>query len=104
MLADWKDRIDGIKRIVLALGVRSLCAIMSQQTGAPKPESAAALLRMKNEQFASCSAAEMETKVGRFGCGVVMKPKVTASSIQFLSANNKEAGAVKRNIPVFQQP
>jgi len=91
MLADWKDRIDRIKRIVMALGVMSLCAMMSQKASAPTSETAAAaMLRPQNGQFANCSAEELETKVGRFGCAVVMKPKVGTSSIQFLSANNKE--------------
>jgi|GEM_PF-1961906 len=105
MLADWKDRIDGIKRIVIALGVMSLCAVMSQKDSTQAAGTAAvAMLRTQNGQFANCSSEELETKVGRFGCAVVMKPKVTSSSIQFLSANDKEGDAMKRNLPVFKQP
>ncbi len=104
MLADWKDRIDGIRRIVLALGVMSLCAVMSQKVPTQESGTAAEMLQTQNAQFENCSAAELETTVGRFGCAVVLKPAVKSSSIQFLSANTKDGDAQKRGRPIFKQP
>ena len=104
MLGDWKDRIAGIKRIVLAVGVMSLCAVASQQYNAPPDGSDPGMVETRNAKFEKCAGAKQGTKLETFGCAVVLEAKVKASSIQFLSAQREDGGPVAKGSHVFKRP
>ena len=104
MSANWKDRIDGIRRIVLALGVMSLCAIMSVHYKAQSAAKDPGVVQTRNAQYEKCTEAVRETRIGLFGCAVVLKPKLKTSSIRFLSADRDGAYARSHNRPIFKAP
>ncbi|RUS59764.1 hypothetical protein EGN72_13815 [Pseudorhodobacter sp. E13] len=104
MSGNWKDRIDGIKRIVLALGVMSLCIVMSLHYKAQAEPDAPNIVSTRNAQYEKCSAAERESRLGLFGCAVVLKPKVKTSSIRFLSSEAGGSDARSQNRPFFKAP
>jgi hypothetical protein len=104
MSADWKDRIAGIKRIVLALGVMSLCIVMSLQNKAQKEAVDPSRVRTAAAQYDKCAASVRESSLGLFGCAVVLKPKVKTSSIRFLSADRDVDDARKKGRPLFHTP
>ncbi|WP_022703266.1 hypothetical protein [Pseudorhodobacter ferrugineus] len=104
MSGDWKDRIAGIKRIVLALGVMSLCGVASQEFGLQPAETDPNRVETRNAQYEDCSADARASKLKTFGCAVVLKAKVKTSSIRFLSATREDAGARNTGGPVFKRP
>ncbi len=104
MSGNWKDRIDGIKRIVLALGVMCLCVVMSLHYNAGAEPDAPGMVSTRNAQYEKCSAAARESRLGLFGCAVVLKPKVKTSSIRFLSAQTEDKDARSHSRPLFKAP
>lgn len=104
MSANWKDRIDGIKRIVLALGVMSLCVIMSMHYKAQTAPTDANMVQTRNASYEKCAASVRETRLGLFGCAVILKPKVKTSSIRFLSADREDADVRSQGRPMFKAP
>lgn len=104
MSGDWKDRIAGIKRIVLALGVMCLCAVMGEQYSTQAENTDPDMVETRNAQYDNCSANARESTLGTFGCAVVVKAKVKSSSIRFLSASRDDADAHTSSGPVFKRP
>jgi len=104
MVADWKDRIDGIKRIVLAVGVMSLSVIMSMQYKAQTAPVGPDMLQTRNAAYEKCAASVRETRLGIFGCAVVLKLKVKTSTIRFLSAERDDPDASSQTRPMFKTP
>lgn len=102
MSGNWKDRIDGIKRIVLALGVMSLCIVMSLHYKAQTEPDGPNIVSTRNAQYDKCTAAARESRLGLFGCAVVLKPKVKTSSIRFLSSETEAADARSQSRPFFK--
>ncbi|MDN5785773.1 hypothetical protein [Pseudorhodobacter sp.] len=94
MSVDWKDRIAGIKRIALALGVMALCAVASLQYKALNGTGGPGIFQTKNAQTASCSLKDAGGTFAMFNCAVKTS-RAKVSSIQFLSAerSGKESGS-----------
>jgi hypothetical protein len=92
MLQFFKHRRDGLARISLALGM-VLITLMLQHTPSQEEDVADAgppkVFQTQNAQFSKCTKGQKETKLGKFGCAVVLKPKVASSSIRFLSSGEK---------------
>jgi hypothetical protein len=104
MLAHWKDRIDGIKRIVLALGVMCLCIMASLQREEQLAASNPTQVQTAHADYDKCSASMRKSQVGIFGCAVMLKTKVKVSSIRFLSSGNGEEDARGHVRPFIQVP
>ncbi len=104
MLSNWKDRIDGIKRIVLALGVMCLCIMASLQRQEQVAASNPTQVRTAHADYDKCSAALRKSQVGIFGCAVMLKTKVKVSSIRFLSSGNDGEDARSTARPFLQVP
>jgi hypothetical protein len=104
MLLNWKDRIDGIKRIVLALGVMCLCIMASLQHQEQLAANDPSQVRTNNEAYANCSSSLRKTQMGIFGCAVVLKAKVKVSSIRFLSSGSGDADARSKKRNFMQVP
>lgn len=104
MLSNWKDRIDGIKRIVLALGVMCLCIMASLQHQEQLAAKDPAKVRTANAAYEKCSASVRQSQMGLFGCAVVLKTKVKVSSIRFLSSSSDDENARSKIRPFMQVP
>jgi len=104
MSGDWKDRIAECKRIMLARGYLNLCAVMRQQFAAQSSGKDPELVKASDAAYANCSVKARETKLGVFRCAVVLKDKIKASTIPFLSADRTKDDPNRKNRPMFQSP
>lgn len=86
-----KHRRDGLARLSLALGIVMITLLMQYvpTLDTEKAEAGPGLLMTKHAQYSKCTVGQKETKVGKFGCAVLLKPKVPSSSITFLSSDGK---------------
>lgn len=87
----FRHRRDGLARVSLALGIVVITLLMQYvpQATTETAEAGPSLLQTRHAQFSKCTVGQKETKVGKFGCAVLLKPKIPSSSITFLSSEGK---------------